>query len=359
MSMPQELVDAILDDMKDTESLKACALVAHSFRDSSQRNLFHSWTLSVRNYAAGRTLLTESPHLAAYIRRFNLDLPGVDIGTKTVLDKLVNVHRFTIEGAGTRWGRLPALDTAILGFIERQPLRQLHIRSIYGLPHSALALLVSSAPTISFYFVSLQWGFNGDFTSRSSRHVSKLDSLLLVNSSEVSEALSSAQFAFSTARLRKVGCFSHSRLFTAAAATLEHIRFDLSDSDAQPLPHLPALRFIDFRITQFHPLLTSLPIIIPSRPACLQEVSITYPLRTADIYPLFTPQKVSIIQQSLADFPPTLLLRWRIILTWDDTGDHVQVLDSFANLMKEALFEIEGRGKLIIERGNSDEWAVR
>ncbi|KAJ7351354.1 hypothetical protein DFH08DRAFT_992745 [Mycena albidolilacea] len=86
--IPQELVNSILDEVRDRESLNSCSLVGSMFRAPSQHIILQSITLSgwlkdtseSENYGAPHTLLEESPHVASYITalELRLNLPVVD-----------------------------------------------------------------------------------------------------------------------------------------------------------------------------------------------------------------------------------------------------------------------------------------
>ncbi|KAJ6493215.1 hypothetical protein C8R45DRAFT_927994 [Mycena sanguinolenta] len=147
--LAQELVGAILAEVDDLASLKACSLVESRFRVLSQRILLDHITLSVsskvdhlKNYEAARTLLEESPQIATYITTLKLqlympdvdtDMPAVDTDSlQWVFRHVVNVRRFTLHGAyGPRrqplsCNYLPSgLSEVLLDFISRQHLHRL------------------------------------------------------------------------------------------------------------------------------------------------------------------------------------------------------------------------------------------
>ncbi|KAJ7432947.1 hypothetical protein FB451DRAFT_1196718, partial [Mycena latifolia] len=106
--IPQELVNAIVDLVGDTESLKACSLASPSLCSASQRILLRSLTLKGRfdpsNYVATSTLFVESPHIAQYITNLKIELPHSRTALAgahsipEVLTKLSRVRQCTIEG---------------------------------------------------------------------------------------------------------------------------------------------------------------------------------------------------------------------------------------------------------------------
>ncbi|KAF7360119.1 hypothetical protein MVEN_00740300 [Mycena venus] len=80
MQLPQELVDAIVDEIHpftdSAPSLKSCALVARSFRGQSQKNLFSVVKLKENSPASAirfNNLLSRSMHLAVYVSDLSLE----------------------------------------------------------------------------------------------------------------------------------------------------------------------------------------------------------------------------------------------------------------------------------------------
>ena len=86
--LPLEVVERIIEnvatgyydsysDLYDFSSTKACALVCHSFLPLCRKHLFASVTLNSRSYPVPHTsddlnqLLSDSPHLAVYIRELD------------------------------------------------------------------------------------------------------------------------------------------------------------------------------------------------------------------------------------------------------------------------------------------------
>ena len=82
--LPLEVLERIIDDVAkynddlidSLSSIKACALVCHSFLPLCRKHIFASVTLNARHPSSPTSndlnhLLSNSPHLAVYIR--NLD----------------------------------------------------------------------------------------------------------------------------------------------------------------------------------------------------------------------------------------------------------------------------------------------
>ncbi|KAJ7468102.1 hypothetical protein FB451DRAFT_1258100 [Mycena latifolia] len=163
-SLPQELVDAIIDEVHDKASLKSCALVATTFLPPSQRSIFRS--LSVyrqqsqrrQNLVAASGFLTASPHLASYVRDMIIELPngGPECAhLEIVLRSIHNVERLVVSGKSVLWTRLgPGARTALLDSVALPSLSRLHLMNIRGVP-VALIAVATSIPVISFCGISM------------------------------------------------------------------------------------------------------------------------------------------------------------------------------------------------------------
>ncbi|KAJ7670924.1 hypothetical protein DFH06DRAFT_1370238 [Mycena polygramma] len=141
-TVPQELIDEILYNVDDIEGLKACALVGSSFREPSQRILLHSHTLipsraeQTRDFLA---LLAESPHIAAYLTRFNFRLnfspdaiSAAFSHLQGTLDRLGNVRHCTIVGGSWRkpWDDTTRISALIPVKTQILPTRGLPMGSV-------------------------------------------------------------------------------------------------------------------------------------------------------------------------------------------------------------------------------------
>ncbi|KAJ7358280.1 hypothetical protein DFH08DRAFT_932429 [Mycena albidolilacea] len=140
--IPQELVEAILSDV-DPGSLKSCSLVSPGFCVPSQRLIFRSFRLEgnrkgptiLSNYGRAYTLLTDSPHLAAYITNLEIHLPtpstsGDEINSlRRVLPLLACLlHGVYTRARWSQYSKLFSLD--VLGFLSRQKLHSLSVEEI-------------------------------------------------------------------------------------------------------------------------------------------------------------------------------------------------------------------------------------
>ncbi|KAJ7624046.1 hypothetical protein DFH06DRAFT_756114 [Mycena polygramma] len=113
VELAQELIDTIVDevaatqnwfDLTDHKSLKACALVARTFRVPSQRRLFRCLTLSkgaLKKIAPG---LAAAPHICAYVYDLSVNSlysetdPKDEIALATIFMLLSRVRRLVISG---------------------------------------------------------------------------------------------------------------------------------------------------------------------------------------------------------------------------------------------------------------------
>jgi hypothetical protein len=80
MQLPQELFDAIVQNIDDHPALQSCALAGPQLRDPSQRILLQSVTLRgggwAGNYPRERVILQHSPHIATYITDLTVYISG-------------------------------------------------------------------------------------------------------------------------------------------------------------------------------------------------------------------------------------------------------------------------------------------
>ncbi|KAJ7623844.1 hypothetical protein DFH06DRAFT_757364 [Mycena polygramma] len=272
MLFPQELLDAIVEDVHDVPALKACSLAASVFRQTSQRILLSCLTLlpeaaSERSYGATRSLLDESPHIASYITRMHLDISdeisSIDIENLIqILKQLTNVERCALStsrrfGADDWKGPLGHLfSEAILEFLMRQPLHNLSVRMAFGIPAPVFFRLMMTAPNIDLGPISVQWPEPKDLLGIPSSQTSTLKCLAFGHTSEsAAELLDHPTFAFHTAALNDLTLtlsthkvYGH-KIIYYAAHTIEHIRIAMGDNPpAMPsLPTLPALRYLEVR----------------------------------------------------------------------------------------------------------------
>ncbi|KAJ7486588.1 hypothetical protein FB451DRAFT_1553874 [Mycena latifolia] len=245
--IPQELVEAIMGEVDDYESLKSCSLVASTFCEPSQRILFRSLTLDSgdpdhrrredpSNYREVCGLLTESPHIGPY-KNFTIRLPsdrralaGIDT---QVLAKLKRVRHCTITISFIcciSWtGLHPELSSALFAFISGQKFCSLTVRGLDNIPDAVLLSLITAAPRL--WFNSIHVYEDSDTHSNhlilpSSINSPSIDRLILSDTTD-----NVCTFFQSAAHRTKLSWLSvpleiHLRWLPEAASTLEHFRLE-------------------------------------------------------------------------------------------------------------------------------------
>ncbi|KAJ7468793.1 hypothetical protein FB451DRAFT_1257333 [Mycena latifolia] len=177
-SIPLDLIAAIVDELKhDRTSLKACSLAAAAFCPPGQRHLFRTmwlhvehWGIRSRNFTPSysgerRTpsgtiqkisaLLSESPHLATYVRHLTIELP-TSPDEETLLEHTLqtvrNLETLAISGNLVLWNSLsPPLASTILEVMARPALNRLHLWGIQNVPANAIFRALSSMAVLSIY----------------------------------------------------------------------------------------------------------------------------------------------------------------------------------------------------------------
>ncbi|KAJ6537794.1 hypothetical protein B0H19DRAFT_1316551 [Mycena capillaripes] len=152
MALPQELVDAIVEEVGDDHTLKTCSLVAKSFVVPCQRSLFKTLFLytsvNLAHHASSTcghacTLFSASPHLATYVRSLTLCLDKAEHYTSVerVLKMMPLISQLAIHGSTDtfRWDFMtPSLVSSILHAVQLPPLRSLQLKRIVGVPSSLM-----------------------------------------------------------------------------------------------------------------------------------------------------------------------------------------------------------------------------
>ncbi|KAJ7247898.1 hypothetical protein B0H12DRAFT_733788 [Mycena haematopus] len=259
--LPQEIVLAIVHQIDDIPSLKACALTGSMFRDASQRVLLRSLTLK-GNMRAIHTLLVESPHFATYIRRLSIvfSFPGdrapADIKTlqqniQKIIVKLTNVHQCILDL--NFLDQTPAFTLALFDFLASQPLRELNVRRPSG---ASILRLLTTAPVVSFFGVKLD--IEGDldpmFSLDNPQYTPRVEDLFVCYSApKVYQLLAHPQLKSLTSTLRRLSILEYGsawrsvlpQFISAAPPTLEHLYLGgLTGPIIQPA--FPSLRSIEF-----------------------------------------------------------------------------------------------------------------
>lgn len=123
-SLPQELVDAIIDEVHDFNDLKACSLISHAFSSRTRAILFREVRLSGRS------------QLGAFQRFFELCIISPHIPSFVQTLCIHGYHR-----GPTLLRPTPDTVNAILQFMQSQNhqiLRRHHQRFVRWIPGTAL-----------------------------------------------------------------------------------------------------------------------------------------------------------------------------------------------------------------------------
>ncbi|KAJ7738723.1 hypothetical protein B0H16DRAFT_1569612 [Mycena metata] len=279
-TVPYELIAAIVDELEDDRaSLRSCSLVGRLFCSPSQRHLFRSMWLHRENWPfytafeqtlqqgsiipSGKikrvsSLLSESPHLATYVRDLTIDLPDSadeDMPLARVLDAVANLERFVLSGLVVRWGDLSLpLSSAILDALARPTLERLHLVSVRDVPASALLGVLSSVKVLSLPHST----FGEEDTPAEDAPpppASPLEHLILSAALTLQPILSPRAPKLLKVRrlhmqLEEIGTSHCQRLFSMVCRTLTNFELDSEGVLFNPqLPNLPQLQSITLHIS--------------------------------------------------------------------------------------------------------------
>ncbi|KAJ7359670.1 hypothetical protein DFH08DRAFT_414841 [Mycena albidolilacea] len=155
--LPQELFNAIIDQVRGKETLKACALVATSFLPPSQRNLFRKVELGGHSPGRGTSAtLAEFPHLVSYIRDLTIYLWGTAseyLAVAVILRSVQSIKSLTVFGRFRNWKRLgDEASSAVLDCLSRPSLRRLALSNVLGVP-AALILAATAIPVVELKYI--------------------------------------------------------------------------------------------------------------------------------------------------------------------------------------------------------------
>ncbi|KAF7368608.1 hypothetical protein MVEN_00184700 [Mycena venus] len=374
-TIPQELVDSIIGKVDGTESLKACSLVCWNFRRPSQRILLRSLTLDdyTPRYSAAYVLLTESPHIARYVRNLTVRLTWVAISAPSdaedflrMLEKLTSVDRFAIAAHCT-WDALSPVVSAVLNLIQRGRLEELHFSFIEKLPRSVLALSLTSVSALSFNHVIVDE--STEVPDDGLPAAKTLQTLTLFNCSGLDAVLARQEFRTYLANLRILRLGSHpgfsSDVMSIAGPTLEHILFDCSglvfSSPMRSLPPLAKLRSIDFQfpINHFYEdgFTAMLSQLFSTLPESVSEISVSDSSPTSPLE-LQLLNAATSLDRMLGKRAGRLSLRWRLNFPKDEKG--LACLRSFAETVQRRMPTLHEKGELTVERrDDARKWPPR
>ncbi|KAJ6571473.1 hypothetical protein B0H19DRAFT_1130051 [Mycena capillaripes] len=360
--IPPELVEAIVCEVNDFASLKACSLAGFAFRYSSQRILLRYLTLG--DWARGpktscravSIFLQESPHIAAYITCLKIYLSIAATSSEeresllNILRLLPNVRRCIVDGDSARylWSDLTEqIVSVLLDFLARQPLRDLHVLALLRVPLPAFFHLLRAAPTIYFFDVSIA-GDPGDLPALPPPHPSSMTRLgLAVRCQTICKLLARPQLAFYTAALRHLevrldNSYVHGRaLICSSAHTLSRLHFNCRAASTvfpdDTLSYLPVLRYIEFRIelcAYTNPWFANviLAILVPNAAPALAELVVTFPVQIieSDLPPGISSNLLHALDAGLVAHPAAPSITWRLDLL--DEDHHPDLTDFVASI---------------------------
>ncbi|KAJ7438403.1 hypothetical protein B0H11DRAFT_591053 [Mycena galericulata] len=380
-TIPPELIYSIVHEISDTETLKACALVASAFREPSQRILLRSVILGGDNpchsYRTVWTILQISAHIASYVRTLLFNLPTKDSASgqtcslPELLGKFTNVSQLVISGATqqSKWDDLiPGAADAVFTFIRKPTLEGFHVMDIQELPIDLLALVLSSVTTTSFLSGSVNRQASPLLTS-GHPIPSIMENLVFLDDFEgLGNIFAGAAFAPCMANLRKLwvrpGPGYTSNIVASAADNLEEICFDCTDMDAtefdaSPLvDRFPSLRFFSIRLDfddRDRPWVVQTLCSILSSDA--QDIAITY-----DCDNIFEPRELHTLSSSTMDAlnnalrgrPVCPRLSWRLqFFDADDEDadpDAAGFVMDFTAGVEQGIPIAHERGMLVVEK---------
>ncbi|KAJ7500638.1 hypothetical protein B0H11DRAFT_2275840 [Mycena galericulata] len=287
-SIPHELVAAIVDELEDDRvSLKACSVVTSAFCPPSQRHLFRSMWLHRENWKhytpaqralhkgtlvpsgtikSAYALLSESPHLAGYVRDLTIDLPesaNEDMPLEHVLRVVSNLERLVISGMVVRWDELtPPLASSILDVLARPALGSLHLLNMRNFPIAPIHRALSSMRVLSIHHTTLISEEEEDETPRNTMPLtgSCLEELILNTSLPSTFAAILSPDAPHLTRVRKLALYLGAghladKLLMSLARTLLHLElvcgapeFPLSSHTLSVVESFTNLRSLKLRI---------------------------------------------------------------------------------------------------------------
>jgi hypothetical protein len=251
--LPQELIEAIVDFVKDPKSLGSCSLAASRFCVPCQKILFHKVFIFQPNarppgyegaVSIERVLatLTRSPHLAPYVRNLAisaLSLPQ-DLGPLlSIIQTLQHVESLVITGHhdGDYPRSIPAgLITVILDALARPCFSHLCLFHVSQVPGWFVSHVFSSVRVITLHGVHVN---SADAATHFTRPLiaSNLQDLTIITTVRYGGSIVEAagnNNPEGLPRLQRL-CLSNpygrpleefSRIFAAASQTLQHLELE-------------------------------------------------------------------------------------------------------------------------------------
>ncbi|KAJ7157364.1 hypothetical protein C8R46DRAFT_1355706 [Mycena filopes] len=385
-TLPQELVDAIIHEIDDVPTLKACCLAGFMFRRTSQRMLWRSFTLSTRNsgtFPDLSALLDESPHIAGYIHTLNANFarfePEQTQSFLEILSKLEHLHSCTISYifSAHRFAEShPEFLSTFYDFLARQPLCELRVNSTGLLSSDVFLRLLTMAPVISWRDIQVA----EEETPQRQPHLPKLRDLTLgINTKGIDEMLAQPELREYTRHLlrltlnRDPSC----KLIFTAASTLKHIGFNIlgtTHSDTQdahlppvqgptsqatvPIPLLPALSSVEFTfsfrmLTKYSGLILT---ILDHSPV-LASITVTFTFTSARVNPDefadWCGTGMTAVDTALAVHATRPSIRYRLRVNPVDLDGN-----PFVALIKASMPQAYGSGRLALEASCREQFFV-
>ncbi|KAJ7060952.1 hypothetical protein C8F01DRAFT_1141382 [Mycena amicta] len=157
MRLPQELLDAIVNEVEDddVDTLRSCCRASRCFVSSSQRALFASVDLrrdprgNISSHGPATklsALFVGSPHIALHLQELYIGLvaealPVERTALEEVLGLVPNLRRISIRGSGEElWGSLTA---RLFECFLRSRLTGVYFVHVYGIPLALLRAVMS------------------------------------------------------------------------------------------------------------------------------------------------------------------------------------------------------------------------
>ncbi|KAJ7068841.1 hypothetical protein C8F01DRAFT_624437 [Mycena amicta] len=169
VDLPFELIELIVDQLPDNDSLRSCCLTASILRLPCQKRLLRSLRLSYRAGFPGWRTYTEvaavfdaSPPLAGYVTSVFILFAGArnewdhhKAAAESVLRRLTHVRTAEIRGAGIspRFDKgliVEVLDSVLDILRTHGTMSQLGFHRVHGIPLDVMRRVFTSAPSLTF-----------------------------------------------------------------------------------------------------------------------------------------------------------------------------------------------------------------
>ncbi|KAJ6453779.1 hypothetical protein C8R45DRAFT_1223081 [Mycena sanguinolenta] len=254
VALPQELVDAIVNNLDDRASWKSCSLTAKAFVPPSQRLLFDQITFPMEAELLGMLseLFSESPHLVGFVRWATIETSR-NLEHRLALESLLRtllrgqIQRLSVRGNLDRVPR--TLLQAITDLVSRSSVQTLDLVTFGDCPSSLLAIALASCRKVSFVCQGIFADSSGveplnDYTGGLVSCVEELEATIWGTSSD---SLQRSDILRKLGRLRRLEVHLRDLMVvrSACSATLTHLTlYDLGASRSRQFPRLEALRFL-------------------------------------------------------------------------------------------------------------------